>query len=230
MYPAVAPTDHFYEVLPLLSGEMVSYFRGRGHELHSLRDYLPTDSARLVDWKVTARAGHLMVREFAREDERRVMLVLDPFVGPPPAAPGASVTTEQASSERAAAEHTQRFERAVSMAACIAWHFNEINSVLQFRTNRFATPMAPAEEIIYDALRELAKIQPDQSSARRRISRRTRLRPRNLQNHPDRTPAKHNSHRAVVVFVFSVPQFAVIALSRRLLAERLSLRTLRSEL
>ena len=164
VYPAVAPTDHFYEVLPLLSGEMVSYFRGRGHELHSLRDYLPTDSARVVDWKVTARAGHLMVREFAREDERRVMLVLDPFVGPPPAAPGTSVTTEQASSERAAAEHTQRFERAVSMAACIAWHFNEINSVLQFRTNRFATPMAPAEEIIYDALRELAKIQPDQSS------------------------------------------------------------------
>jgi uncharacterized protein (DUF58 family) len=164
VYPAVAPTDHFYEVLPLLSGEMVSYFRGRGHELHSLRDYLPTDSARMVDWKVTARAGHLMVREFAREDERRVMLVLDPFVGPPPAASGASAATEPAGSERAAAEHTQRFERAVSMAACIAWHFNEINSVLQFRTNRFATPLAPAEEIIYDALRELAKIQPDESS------------------------------------------------------------------
>ena len=164
VYPAVAPTDHFYEVLPLLSGEMVSYFRGRGHELHSLRDYLPTDSARRVDWKVTARAGHLMVREFAREDERRVMLVLDPFVGPPPAASGASSSTEQAGSERAAAEHAQRFERAVSIAACIAWHFNEINSVLQFRTDRFATPLAPAEEVIYDALRELAKIRPDESA------------------------------------------------------------------
>ena len=46
--------DQFYEVLPLLSGEMASYFRGRGHELHSLRNYLPTDSARFVDWKVTA--------------------------------------------------------------------------------------------------------------------------------------------------------------------------------
>ena len=38
---ASQPTDHFYEVLPLLSGEMASYFRGRGHELHSLRNYLP---------------------------------------------------------------------------------------------------------------------------------------------------------------------------------------------
>jgi uncharacterized protein (DUF58 family) len=164
VYPRVAPTDHFYEVLPLLSGEMVSYFRGRGHELHSLRDYLPTDSARAVDWKITARAGRLMVREFAREDERRVMLVLDPFVGPPSAAASASAATEPADSERAAVGHAQRFERAVSMAACIAWHFNEINSVLQFRTNRFATPMAPAEAVIYDALRELAKIQPDESS------------------------------------------------------------------
>jgi uncharacterized protein (DUF58 family) len=160
VYPRVAPTDHFYEVLPLLSGEMVSNFRGRGHELHSLRDYLSTDSARFVDWKVTARAGRLMVREFAREDERRVMLVLDPFIGPPPSTPGESADV----AERSAAEYAARFERAVSLAACIAWHFNEINAALQFRTHRFATPMAPSSEIIYDALRELATIQPDFSA------------------------------------------------------------------
>jgi uncharacterized protein (DUF58 family) len=154
VYPRVQPTDQFYEVLPLLSGEMASIFRGRGHELHSLRDYLPTDSARFVDWKVTARAGHMVVREFAREDERRVMLVLDPFVGPPRANLG----------QLAEAEHAEKFERAVSMAACIAWHFNEINSAMQFRTDRFSTPMAPAGEIIYDALRELATIKPDNSS------------------------------------------------------------------
>jgi len=160
VYPKVAPTDHFYEVLPLLSGEMASNFRGRGHELHSLRDYLSSDSARFVDWKVTARAGRLMVREFAREDERRVMLVLDPFIGPPPAGAGES----EAETQQGAAEHAARFERAVSMAACIAWHFNEINAALQFRTHRFATPMAPSADIIYDALRELATIQPDVSA------------------------------------------------------------------
>jgi uncharacterized protein (DUF58 family) len=154
VYPRVEPTDQFYEVLPLLSGEMASNFRGRGHELHSLRDYLPTDSARFVDWKVTARAGHMVVREFAREDERRVMLVLDPFIGAPSADLGA----------QAEAEHAEQFERAVVMAACIAWHFNEINSALQFRTNRFETRMAPAGEIIYDALREMATIQPDSSA------------------------------------------------------------------
>lgn len=173
VYPRVAPTDHFYEVLPLLSGEIASYFRGRGHELHSLRDYLPSDSARCVDWKVTARAGRLMVREFAREDERRVMLVLDPFIGPLSAEAGrrsapdreGGIAAEKIAAERFTQERSARFERAVSMAACIGWHFHEINSVLQFRTNRFATRMAPASEIIYDALRELAAIQSEESSA-----------------------------------------------------------------
>ncbi len=151
IYPHVEPTEQFYEVLPLLSGEMASHFRGRGHELHSLRDYQSADSARFVDWKVSAKTSRLMVREFAREDERRVMLVLDPFVGPPRADLG----------QLAAEEHAERFERAVSLAACIAWHFSEINSVMQFRTDHFSTPMAPAGEIIYDALRELALIQAD---------------------------------------------------------------------
>ncbi|HTR46244.1 MAG TPA: DUF58 domain-containing protein [Verrucomicrobiae bacterium] len=155
VYPRVEPTEQFYEILPLLSGEMASFFRGRGHELHSLREYHTTDSARFVDWKVTAKAARMMVREFAREDERRVMLVLDPFVGPPRAELG----------QLAVAEHTDRFERAVSTAACIAWHFHEIRSVMQFRTNRFSTPMAPAGEIVYDVLRELALIQPDNSAA-----------------------------------------------------------------
>lgn len=151
VYPRVEPAGQFYDVLPLLSGEMTSYFRGRGHELHSLRDYVPTDSARLVDWKVTARAGRLMVREFAREDERRVMVVLDPFTGLP-------------GGPSAEAEHNARFERAVALAAQIAWHFNEINAVMQFRTNRFATRMAPAREIIYSALREMAVVQADTSA------------------------------------------------------------------
>ncbi|MFZ0981487.1 MAG: DUF58 domain-containing protein [Candidatus Acidiferrales bacterium] len=154
VYPRVEPTDQFYEVLPLLSGEMASHFRGRGHELHSLREYLPTDSARFVDWKVTAKLGRMAVREFAREDERRVMLVLDPFIGLPRRDLG----------DLGAAEHAERFERAVSMAACIAWHFHEIRSVIQFRTDRYITPIAPAGEIIYDTLRTLALIEPQTSA------------------------------------------------------------------
>ena len=159
VYPRVEPTDQFYEVLPLLSGEVASFYRGRGHELHSLREYRPTDSARFVDWKVTAKLGRMMVREFAREDERRVMLVLDPFIGPAPYPERGTDTGESSS-----VAHRARFERAVSLTACIAWHFYEIQSVMQFRTDRFLTPLAPAPQIIYDTLRELALIEPETSA------------------------------------------------------------------
>ncbi|MGH9756148.1 MAG: DUF58 domain-containing protein [Candidatus Acidiferrales bacterium] len=154
VYPQVQPADQFYEVLPLLSGEIASHFRGRGHELHSLREYQPADNARFVDWKVSAKSARLMVREFAREDERRVMLILDPYLGAPRAELGVLAETE----------HTERFERAVSLAASIAWHFHEIDAVMQFRTHHFSTPMAPASEIIYDTLRELSSIQPEESA------------------------------------------------------------------
>jgi len=163
VYPRVEPADEFYEVLPLLSGEVASFYRGRGYELHSLREYRPTDSARFVDWKVSAKLGRMMVREFAREDERRVMLVLDPFIGPPPS-PEQTERRGSDGRESIAAQHAARFERAVSMTASIAWHFYEIQSVMQFRTDRFSTPMASATELIYDTLHELALIPPQASA------------------------------------------------------------------
>lgn len=155
VYPHIEPAEQTYEILPLISGEMASFYRGRGHDLHSIRQYQPQDSARFVDWKISAKTGSLKVREYSREDERRLMLVLDPLVGPPRPDLG----------KLGDAEHSERFERAVSLTASIAWHFQEINAVMQFRTDSMATPMAPAGDIIYEILRELAFIQPDTSES-----------------------------------------------------------------
>ena len=66
VYPAVEPTEEFYEILPLLSGEIESYVRGGGHDLYSIRDYQAGDSARFVDWKASAHTATLKVREFTR--------------------------------------------------------------------------------------------------------------------------------------------------------------------
>ena len=150
VYPRVEPTEEFYEMLPLMSGELESFTRGRGHDLYSIRDYQPTDSARFVDWKVTAKTRVLKVREFAREDERRVILVLDPFLD----------LRGARSSGVSAAELEEKFERAVTLCACLAWHFYEIASVMEFRLPARTVPMAPAGEIIYDVLRHLAFVQP----------------------------------------------------------------------
>ena len=50
---------------------------GIGTDLYNLREYAPSDDARHIDWRSTARTGRLMVREFEREEERRLDLVLD---------------------------------------------------------------------------------------------------------------------------------------------------------
>ena len=49
VYLNVQPTEQFHEVLPLISGEMESNQKGRGHDLHSIWDYQETDSPRHVD-------------------------------------------------------------------------------------------------------------------------------------------------------------------------------------
>jgi len=163
VYPHVEPTDDFYEILPLLTGEIETLHRGRGHDLHSIRDYLPTDSARFVDWKASAKSGALKIREFAREDERRLVLALDSFIGPA----GADLRAQEQSQQQATAlREDVRFERAVSLAACIAWHFYEARAVMQFCTPGMSTPMTAAGDIIYDVLRELAYIQPRREGAR----------------------------------------------------------------
>ena len=142
VYPAVEPTEEFYEILPMLSGELEAFQKGRGHDLYSIRDMLPTDSARHVDWKASARTRTPKVREFAREDERRLQLILDPRVGPPNA------------------RMLALFESAVEFCACLAWHFYEVDAQLEFRCGEFNTSAARAGEVIYDILRHLAAVQP----------------------------------------------------------------------
>ena len=51
--------------------------RGAGGEFDSLREYVPDDAFRAIDWKATARRGKLMVSQYDVERSQNVMLVLD---------------------------------------------------------------------------------------------------------------------------------------------------------
>lgn len=150
VYPSVEPTAEYMEVLPVIQGALESLSRGRGQDLYALRDYVHTDSARLVHWKATARSGSLMVREFTREEDSRVLLVLDPH----------STATESSAAKLHSSAVLERFERAVTICANLAWHFYQGNSMLQFRSVGIDEPLAPAEEIIFKILRHLALAQP----------------------------------------------------------------------
>jgi len=54
-----------------------SRLRSLGTDFESLREYVPDDDYRRIDWKATARRGNLIVREYEAERNQSVVLVLD---------------------------------------------------------------------------------------------------------------------------------------------------------
>ena len=61
----------------LLSGAMPLNLIGAGTEFYSLREFVPGDSLRSVNWKALAKKGKMMVNETVREDVMDVILLID---------------------------------------------------------------------------------------------------------------------------------------------------------
>ena len=61
----------------VLNGRHASRLRGRGLNFEEMRDYLPGDDIRSIDWKATARTGSPHVRVFTEERDRPALLVVD---------------------------------------------------------------------------------------------------------------------------------------------------------
>jgi uncharacterized protein (DUF58 family) len=61
----------------LLSGEYHSIFKGRGIEFSEVREYVPGDDVRAIDWNVTARFNAPFVKEFIEERDLTMIIVFD---------------------------------------------------------------------------------------------------------------------------------------------------------
>lgn len=61
----------------IFSGEYHSAFKGRGMAFSEVREYIPGDDIRSIDWNVTARFNHPYVKVFEEEREMTVMLLVD---------------------------------------------------------------------------------------------------------------------------------------------------------
>jgi uncharacterized protein (DUF58 family) len=140
VYPAVETADQFLEVLPMVTGEFETFVSGRGNDLYLIRDYMPHDSARHVDWKATARTGALKVREFSREDERKLRIVFDN--------PAPGVLQPAA------------YERGVRQAASLAWHFHHEDVEVSF----VAPGLEPTEDV-FAFLHHLALVEPQEATS-----------------------------------------------------------------
>lgn len=135
VYPELTNSEEVVELLPVLSGKREAYQKGLGADLYRIREYLPEDPGRHVDWKATAKSGALKVREFAREDERRLRIVFD---NPAP---------RQISNEK--------YEHMISLAASFAWRMAEQGVFLTF----ISQELESAGDV-YDFLEHLAALQP----------------------------------------------------------------------
>ena len=135
VYPPVEPPDQFFEILPMITGEFETFIRGRGYDLYRIREYMPEDSARHVDWKATAKSGALKVREFSREDERKLRVVFDN--------PSKELLSVEA------------YENAIGMAASLSWHFAELDTEVSFVAQQYA-----GGPYVHEFLRYLALAAP----------------------------------------------------------------------
>ena len=119
-----------------LSGDIAAFFRGRGGDFYRIRPYEPFESARHVDWRATAHTGELQVREFAREEEQTILLLLD---------------LEQ--------DEGKTFEASVDASAYLVWNFAQRGARVRFSTQQIQLRL-PEDGDVYTILKYLALVSP----------------------------------------------------------------------
>jgi uncharacterized protein (DUF58 family) len=174
VYPKPLGAGDELHLLPVDAGKLEAQRRGAGHDLHSLREYQPRDDVRHIDWKATARAARLIVREFTAEDERRVHIALDTFVDSvtdagTKADSGMSADVDSTARAEARAvsgmngareDVAERFERAVTLAASLAAHFIAERAEVRLTEADSDSRYGVGREHLYATLRRLALAAP----------------------------------------------------------------------
>lgn len=65
------------QVTDVTAGGYSSIFRGQGIEFQEVREYIPGDDVRKIDWNVTARHGIPFVKRYREERELNIMMLID---------------------------------------------------------------------------------------------------------------------------------------------------------
>jgi len=143
VYPCLDPQPGFEALLAGVNGEVEAMQRGRGTDFYRIRPYEALESARHVDWRASAHTGELQVREFAREQERAVLIYLDldvPY--------GAD----------------DWFEWAVECVAYLAYELTSHETQVRLKTQEYDVTV-PHEGDIYGLLKYLALVSPMRGKA-----------------------------------------------------------------
>jgi len=138
-------------------GEIEINRRGRGAGLYNIREHERGDSSRDIHWKVSARRGRLMVREYEAEEHRKASVILDNRC--------ADVDDPEARAD---------FERAVVLASSILAHICREGHQVELRTGAGVVNFGTGEQHLLRCRRALASITTvatDDPVARRCLTR-----------------------------------------------------------
>jgi uncharacterized protein (DUF58 family) len=136
-YPEIIPQEQMDFSVLNTQGSSQRFERGLGYDLYTIRDYLPSDSARHVHWKASAKTGILKTREYAAEESRRVVLAFDRFGHP---------------------EEADHFEQLVSQAASLAYHLINDGVEVAFTSDDWHTGYGSSKSVLDAILQYLALV------------------------------------------------------------------------
>ncbi len=142
-YPEILSQDLLKVSVADILGSHQRSERGLGSDLHTIRDYVPSDSARHVHWKASAKTGALKTREFATEDSRRVILAFDRFGQP---------------------RDDDRFEALVTQAASMAFHLIRSGAQVMLVSDDWESPEGSSESTLDHILHYLALVEMSASA------------------------------------------------------------------
>lgn len=61
----------------VFDGSYKSIYTGNGFDFENLREYIPGDNIRDIDWKASSRSGNLLVKRYIAEKRHNIMLIFD---------------------------------------------------------------------------------------------------------------------------------------------------------
>ncbi len=144
-YPEIIPQEQMSPSMLDVQGSNQRYERGFGCDLYMIRDYVPSDSARHVHWKASAKTSVLKTREYAAEESSRVVLAFDRFGHP---------------------DEAEKFEQLVSYTASLAYHFVENGVEVALVADDWQSSQGNTPAVLDSILEYLALVQLSPSAER----------------------------------------------------------------
>ena len=131
----------------LFSGEYHTAFKGKGMAFSEVREYMPGDEIRTIDWNVTARFNHPYVKVFEEEREMTVMLMID-------------VSASEAFGTQQQTKREMMAEIAATLSFSASQNNDKVGAILfSDEIERFIPPKKGRKHILR-IIREMIEIEP----------------------------------------------------------------------